>query len=46
MRKVADLKVKLRDTEEVLPDFFVKVAEEDAMLLGRKLTPRVVRGKS
>jgi dihydrofolate reductase len=32
---VADSIVKLRDTEEVLTDFFVKVAEEDAMLLGR-----------
>jgi hypothetical protein len=27
--------MKLRDTEEVLGDFFEKVAEEDAMLLGR-----------
>ncbi|NUM77035.1 dihydrofolate reductase family protein [candidate division KSB1 bacterium] len=27
--------VKLRDTEEVLQDFFAKVAQEDAMLLGR-----------
>ena len=32
---VADAIVKLRDTEEVLSDFFAKVAEEDAMLLGR-----------
>jgi dihydrofolate reductase len=32
---VADAIVKLRDTEEVLADFFTKVAEEDAMLLGR-----------
>jgi dihydrofolate reductase len=32
---VADTIVKLRDTEEVLADFFAKVAEEDAMLLGR-----------
>jgi dihydrofolate reductase len=32
---VADMVVKLRDTEEVLSDFFAKVAEEDAMLLGR-----------
>ncbi|MDN5941679.1 MAG: dihydrofolate reductase family protein [Nitrospira sp.] len=32
---VADTIVKLRDTEEVLGDFFPKVAEEDAMLLGR-----------
>ena len=32
---VADAIVKLRDTEEVLADFFAKVAEEDAMLLGR-----------
>ena len=31
---VADA-VKLRNTEEVLADFFAKVAEEDAMLLGR-----------
>lgn len=32
---VADAIVKLRDTEEVLADFFARVAEEDAMLLGR-----------
>ena len=32
---VADTIMKLRDTEEVLGDFFPKVAEEDAMLLGR-----------
>ena len=32
---VADSIVKLRDTEEVLADFFAKVAQEDAMLLGR-----------
>jgi len=32
---VADTIVKLRDTEEVLADFFAKVEEEDAMLLGR-----------
>lgn len=32
---VADSIVKLRDTEEVLSDFFARVAEEDAMLLGR-----------
>lgn len=32
---VADAIVKLRDTEEVLADFFAKVADEDAMLLGR-----------
>ena len=32
---VIDTIVKLRDTEEVLADFFAKVAEEDAMLLGR-----------
>jgi dihydrofolate reductase len=32
---VAETIVKLRDTEEVLADFFAKVAEEDAMLLGR-----------
>ncbi len=32
---VADMIVKLRDTQEVLADFFEKVAEEDAMLLGR-----------
>ncbi len=32
---VVDTIVKLRDTEEVLADFFAKVAEEDAMLLGR-----------
>jgi len=27
--------MKLRDAEEALPDFFAKVAAEDAMLLGR-----------
>ena len=32
---VADTIGKLRDTEEVLADFFAKVAKEDAMLLGR-----------
>ena len=32
---VADTIVGLRNTEEVLNDFFGKVAEEDAMLLGR-----------
>lgn len=32
---VADTIMNLRDTEEVLGDFFPKVAEEDAMLLGR-----------
>ncbi len=32
---VADKLVKMRDTEEVLGDYFLKVAEEDAMLLGR-----------
>jgi dihydrofolate reductase len=32
---VVDTIVKLRDTEAVLADFFAKVAEEDAMLLGR-----------
>jgi dihydrofolate reductase len=32
---VADTIGKLRDTEEVLAEFFAKVAEEDAMLLGR-----------
>ena len=32
---VVDTIVKLRDTEEVLADFLAKVAEEDAMLLGR-----------
>jgi dihydrofolate reductase len=32
---VADRIVKLRDTEEVLADFFGHVADEDAMLLGR-----------
>lgn len=32
---VADRIGKLRDTEEVLADFFAKVADEDAMLLGR-----------
>jgi dihydrofolate reductase len=32
---VADTIVKLRDTEEVLADFFGKMAQEDAMLLGR-----------
>ena len=33
--KVIGTIVKLRDKAEVLPDFFDKVAEEDAMLLGR-----------
>jgi dihydrofolate reductase len=32
---VMDTIVELRDTKEVLDDFFGKVAEEDAMLLGR-----------
>ncbi len=32
---VAETIGKLRDTDEVLTDFFAKVAEEDAMLLGR-----------
>jgi len=32
---VADTIVELRNTEEVLDDFFGKVADEDAMLLGR-----------
>jgi dihydrofolate reductase len=32
---VADRIGKLRDTEEVLADFFARVAEEDAMVLGR-----------
>jgi dihydrofolate reductase len=32
---VADTVVELRDTPEVLDEFFAKVAEEDAMLLGR-----------
>lgn len=32
---VADTIRKLRDTEEVLADFFARVAEEDDMLLGR-----------
>ncbi len=32
---VADTIVELRNTEEVLDDFFGRVAEEDAMLLGR-----------
>ena len=32
---VADTIGKQRDTEEVLADFFAKVAQEDAMLLGR-----------
>jgi dihydrofolate reductase len=32
---VADTIQKLRDTEEVLADFFAKVAQEDAVLLGR-----------
>lgn len=32
---VADTIMKLRDTPEVLGDFFPRVAEEDAMLLGR-----------
>ena len=35
LEAVIDTIVKLRDTEEVLGDFFPKVAEEDAMLLGR-----------
>jgi hypothetical protein len=46
MKKVTNSIVKLRDTEEVLADFFAKVAVEDAMLLARKPTSRVVRGKS
>ena len=32
---VVDTIAKLRDTEEVLSDFFSRVTEEDAMLLGR-----------
>ena len=32
---VVDTIVKLRDRQDVLADFFPKVAEEDAMLLGR-----------
>lgn len=32
---VADTIMKLRNNPEVLGDFFSKVAEEDAMLLGR-----------
>lgn len=32
---VAERIGKLRDTEEVLADFFAKVADEDAMVLGR-----------
>jgi dihydrofolate reductase len=32
---VIDTIMKHRNAEEVLPDFFAKVAEEDAMLLGR-----------
>jgi dihydrofolate reductase len=32
---VVDTIMKLRDTDEVLGDFFPKVAQEDAMLLGR-----------
>lgn len=32
---VADTIMRYRDTEEVLTDFFAKVAQEDAMLLGR-----------
>ena len=32
---VVDTIAKLRDTGEVLSDFFARVAEEDAMLLGR-----------
>jgi dihydrofolate reductase len=32
---VIDTIAELRNTEEVLDDFFAKVAEEDAMLLGR-----------
>lgn len=35
LEAVHDWLAKLRDTEEVLGDFFAKVAEEDAMLLGR-----------
>lgn len=31
---VAETIVKLRDTKDVLTDFFAKVADEDAMLLG------------
>ena len=32
---VADTIAELRDTKEVLDDFFGKVADEDAVLLGR-----------
>jgi len=32
---VIDTIMKHRNAEEVLPDFFAKVAEEDAILLGR-----------
>lgn len=32
---VIDKIMELRDRKEVLPDFFAKVAEEDALLLGR-----------
>jgi dihydrofolate reductase len=32
---VADTIMELRDTEEILDEFFGKVADEDAMLLGR-----------
>ena len=35
---VADAIMKLRDTDEVLDDFFPKVAEEDAMLWGGSVT--------
>ncbi len=33
--RVVDTILKLRDKEEVLADYFAKVAKEDAMLLGR-----------
>jgi hypothetical protein len=46
MRKVANLMVKPGDPEEALVDFFAKAAEEEAIVLGRKLTASVVRGKS
>ena len=32
---MADKIVKLRDTREVLDDFFGKVAQEDALVMGR-----------
>jgi hypothetical protein len=37
---VVDTIVRQRDTEEVLADFFARVAEEDAVLLGPANTSR------